>query len=141
MDSLHTKSPSYCEPFLRSGTTQSKIATNLGRLFSTMPASYLHIYVFIHFFEIIITMMFFCPTHQKCDCGNACTESPSPEQTQKMNHRLRDTLQKEKLTTRFRCYCGLKMEKKVNGKIMNGKILYLLREVVRSRQGSTGKGL
>ena len=35
----------------------------------------------------------------------------SPEQTQKMNHRLRDTLQKEKLTTRFRCYCGLKMEK------------------------------
>ena len=53
---LHTKSPSYCEPFYRSGTTQSKIAINLGRLFSTMPASYLHIYVFIHFFEIIITM-------------------------------------------------------------------------------------
>ena len=54
MAMLHTKSPSYCEPFYRSGTTQSKIAINLGRLFSTMPASYL---LCVHsFFEIIITM-------------------------------------------------------------------------------------
>ena len=74
------------------------------RLIITIPS--------IRLLHMTYVLMFFCPTHQKCDCGNACTESPSPEQTQKMNHRLRDTLQKEKLTTRFRCYCGLKMETK-----------------------------